>query len=391
MSKTKMSLIFHLDLDSFFVSVERILDPTLIGKPVIVGADPHKGRGVVAACSYEARHYGVHSGMPITQAYKLCPQGIYLHGHPAEYERFSNAVRRLLEKFTPQIEQASVDEFYMDFSGMKRIYVSPLELAEKLQREVWQKLFLPASIGIGSNKTIAKIGSVYAKPKGIMYVPQGMEKEFLAPLSVEVIPGVGKVMKKKLNERGFYLVKEVAKVPAEYFAVAFGKTGEELWRKANGQGSEFVTLNTSRKSISKEHTYQKNTANVNEIKRTLFELTGLLCESLRNEGLQASKIGIKLRYSDFVTITRDRKTLPTDDDRIVFQVAAELFGKAFTRRVGIRLIGIKLTDFVESVEQLTLFDKQKSARQRLLRTVTKLRKKFGYSAIRIGTFDSKRK
>ncbi len=379
-----MHTIFHLDLDTFFVSVERILDPSLNGKPVIVGANPDYGRGVVAACSYEAREYGLHSAMPIRQAYRLCPNGIYLHGHHKEYSRFSKAVKHLLEQYAPQIEQASIDEFYMDFTGTQRVYGSMFAFAKKLQTEIERKLLLPCSIGIGSNKTIAKICSDYAKPKGVTYVLPGMEKEFLAPLPVEVIPGVGKVMQKTLHEKGFRIIKDITKIPEDYFLAAFGKYGAALWKKANGEGQEYLNPPQKRKSISKEKTYGKDEMNKAKIEATLFKLTGEVCQLLRNKNWQASTIGIKLRYSDFVTLTREKTIKPTDDDKVIFNIALNLFRKAYTRRVSIRLIGIRLTNFSEFSEQEILFEDKDTIRKKMFRAITKIRDKFGYSAVRFG-------
>ncbi|MFA7290296.1 MAG: DNA polymerase IV, partial [Melioribacteraceae bacterium] len=248
-----MKTIFHLDLDAFFVSVERVLDPSLEGKPVIVGGDPNS-RGVVAACSYEARKYGLHSAMPIKTAYKLCPQGIYLHGSHKEYVRFSKNVKAILENYSPMIEQASIDEFFMDFTGCEYIYGSLFMFASRLQKEIWDKLSLPCSIGIGSNKNVAKIGSDCMKPKGITYIIHGYEKEFLAPMPISVIPGVGKVTQKTLNSKGFYVISDIQNSPADYFALLFGKHGISLWNRANGEGSDLLTLSHQRKSISKETT-----------------------------------------------------------------------------------------------------------------------------------------
>jgi len=379
-----MRTIFHLDLDSFFVSVERILNPSLNGKPVIVGADPKHGRGVVAACSYEAREYGLHSAMPIGQAYRLCPHGIYLHGHHEEYVRFSKAVERLLKQYAPQIEQASIDEFYMDFTGTTRIYGSMFAFAKKIQSEIKRQLSLPCSIGIGSNKTIAKICSDYAKPEGVTYVMPGMEKEFLSPLPVEVIPGVGKVMLKALHERGFYTVGDVAKMPEDYFGAAFGKYGMALWHKANGEGAEYLSPPQQRKSISKERTYGKDEVSKEKIEATLFKLTGEVCQILRNKNWQAATIGIKLRYSDFVTLTRERTIKPTDDDKIIFETALQLFRKAFARRVSVRLIGIRLTNFSRFSEQQILFEDKDALRTKMFRAINKIRDKFGYSSIKLG-------
>ncbi len=378
-----MRTIFHLDLDAFFVSVERILDPSLEGKPVIVGGDP-QGRGVVAACSYEAREYGLHSAMPIRQAFRLCPNGIYLHGHHHEYSYFSDGVKNILIKYAPAIEQASIDEFYMDFTGCGHIYGSLFTFASFLQKEVWDKLSLPCSIGIGSNKTIAKIASDCMKPKGITYVLPGMEKEFLSPMPVESIPGVGKVMLEELRSKGFYVIGDITKVSEEYFAAAFGKYGIDLWKKALGGGKEYLNPPQKRKSISKERTYGQDVVSLQEVEGTLFDLTGKVSQLLRDKNWQVSTVGIKLRYSDFVTITRAKTIKATDDDKIIFETAVGLLRKAYTRRVGIRLIGVHLTKFSEFSEQELLFEDINFIRKKMLRAVNKIRDKFGYSAIRLG-------
>ncbi len=379
-----MRTIFHLDLDAFFVSVERILDPSLNDKPVIVGGDPKYGRGVVAACSYEARVFGLHSAMPIRTAYKLCPHGIYLHGHGDEYTRFSKAVKYILEQYAPLIEQASIDEFYLDMTGTQKMYGSMFAFAAKLQNEIWNALRLPISIGIGSNKTAAKIGSDCMKPKGITYIIPGMEKEFLAPMPVETIPGVGKVMQKNLNERGIYLIGDITKLPSDYFATAFGKYGVDLWRKAHGEGTEYLTIHRTRKSISRENTFSNDVTSEDELKDSLFYLTGKVCQSLRKRGWETSTIEIKLRYTDFQTLTRSKTIKPTDDDKIIFETAWELMKKARTRRVGVRLIGIGTTNFSLLNEQEFLFEDYEIKRKKMLRAVTKIRDKFGYESLLFG-------
>ena len=293
-------IIFHLDLDAFFVSVERILDPSLKGKPVIVGGDP-KGRGVVAACSYEAREFGLHSAMPIKQAYRLCPQGIYIHGSLKEYSRFSKGVKKILEDYAPMIEQASIDEFYMDFTGTQKIYGSMIMLGNKIQSEIKRLLGLPSSIGIAGNKTLAKIASDAMKPEGITYIYPGMEKEFLANMPIQVIPGVGRVTLKNLNAKGFFFIKDITKVSQDYFAAAYGKHGIELWEKANGKGNEYLNPPQERKSISKERTFGNDLIDKNEIEETLFSLTEKVCQLLRDRNWLTSTVSIKLRYSDFQT------------------------------------------------------------------------------------------
>ncbi|MDT3697472.1 MAG: DNA polymerase IV [Ignavibacterium sp.] len=379
-----MRTIFHLDLDAFFVSVERILDPKLNGKPVIVGGDPKYGRGVVAACSYEARAFGLHSAMPIRTAYKLCPHGVYLHGHGDEYTRFSQVVKNILEQYAPLIEQASIDEFYLDMSGTQKMYGSMFGFATRLQKEIWDKIGLPISIGIGSNKTIAKIGSDCMKPKGITYIIPGMEREFLAPMPVETIPGVGKVMKQSLNNRGIFQIADITKLPSDYFGTAFGKYGIELWRKANGEGIEYLTIQRKRKSISRETTFNNDVTNEEELGSTLFYLTGKVAQSLRKRGWEASTIDIKLRYTDFQTLTRSKTIKPTDDDKIIFETAWDLMKKARTRRVGVRLIGVGVTNFSPLNEQEYLFEDYEIKRKQMLRAVTKVRDKFGYESLLFG-------
>lgn len=377
-------MLFHLDLDAFFISVERILDPSLEGKPVIVGGDP-KGRGVVAACSYEAREYGIHSAMPIRKAYQLCPDGIYLRGHYEEYVRFSRVVRKILEKYFPAVEQASIDEFYLDFSGCERIYGHPYFFASRIQVEIKHKAGLPCSIGIASNKFVAKVASDYAKPGGITFVVPGQEAEFLSPLPVEAMPGVGEVMKKELNTRGFYTIGQIAQTPKSYFSFIFGKYGEILHDHACGTGSNTFDINYEQKSISRETTYHIDTTDVEFIEKTLLELIEDAAHSLREENYLMRTIGIKLRYSDFVTITR-AKTIkePTDNDKIIYSVARELFHKAYTRRVSIRLIGIHLSNFVLSVEQVSLFPSREEKERRILRIIDKLKSKFGEEIIKYG-------
>ncbi len=375
-----MRTIFHLDLDAFFVSVERILDPSLKDKPVIVGGDPN-GRGVVAACSYEARTYGLHSAMPIRTAYKLCPGGIYLHGHYEEYVHFSHAVKNILTAYAPVIQQASIDEFYMDFTGCGKIYGSMFSFASRLQREIMKKLSLPCSIGIGSNKTIAKIGSDCMKPMGITYVIPGMEKEFLSHMPVETVPGVGKVMQRDLNNKGIYLIGDITKLSSDYLGTAYGKYGIDLWRKANGEGTEYITVEHEQKSISKETTFGTDVTNNERIYEVLFELTGRVCQNLRDENFVASTVHIKLRYSDFQTLTRSRTIRSTDDDKFIFETAKDLMVKAHIRRTGVRLIGVGLSRFSNFYEQEVLFEDEEIKRKKLFRAIDFLRKKYNYSII----------
>lgn len=370
-------------MDAFFVSVERILDLSLEGKPVIVGGDPH-GRGVVAACSYEARAYGLHSAMPIRTAYRLCPHGIYVRGHGKEYGRYSRVIRRLLEKYFPQVEQTSIDEFYLDFTGCEKIYGAPDSFAKIIQTEIWDQFHLPCSIGIASNKAIAKIASDFKKPKGITFVPHGTEKEFLSPMPIEKIPGIGKKTTPLLRSRGFSKVGDIASASQDYLASLLGKFGIDLWERANGHGSVHFSTEHERKSISKETTFGSDIVSKPKIEAILFELVGEACQLLRNEEWQASTVSIKLRYSDFVTLTRAITIKPTDDDKIVYEAAVNLFRKAYTRRVGVRLIGIHLSKLNHFFEQEELFEDEELIRKRMLRAVMKIRNKYGFEAIQIG-------
>lgn len=377
-----MRTIFHLDLDAFFVSVERILDPSLIGKPVIVGGDP-KGRGVVAACSYEARKFGLHSAMPIRRAYSLCPQGIYLHGNYKEYSRYSRIVKDILSQYAPVIQQASVDEYYMDFSGTEKIYGNFFEFAKKLQKIILDQTKLPCSIGIGKNKTLAKIGSDCMKPMGVTYIEPGFEKNFLAPMPVETIPGIGKKTTIELNRRGFYKIGDITAAPLEYFTKAFGKGGMDIWYKANGEGSEYLTIDHDPKSISKENTFMEDTTDLDIIKNELFNMTGHVCQNLRDNKMQALCVNLKLRYTDFSTLTRSKTVPPTDDDKVVFEAVWDLFVKAYTRRVAIRLIGVGVSKLVKLPDQQSLFDDEVK-RKKILEAVNTIRQKHGYDLIKLG-------
>jgi DNA polymerase-4 len=373
-------------MDTFFISVERILDPSLKGKPVVVGGDPKYGKGVVAACSYEAREFGLHSAMPIRKAYSLCPQAVYLHGHHDEYTRYSKAVKNILAKYAPVLEQASIDEFYLDFSGCEHIYGAYPLLALKLQKEINNNLLLPCSIGIAGNKTLAKIASDFKKPNGITYVAPGGEKEFLTDLPVQVIPGVGKVTLKEFNQKGIYFIRDITDLPKDYFSAAFGKYGTDLWEKANGNGTEYLTVEREQKSISHETTFLNDVLSIKKIEETLFNLSAKLSQSLKGNNWIASTISFKLRYSDFTTITRAKTISHTDDPAVIFNTIKELFQKNFTRRVSIRLVGIRLTNFLIKSEQMFLFDDNFIKRQRIIDAINKVRAKYGFSSITFGSY-----
>ncbi len=385
-----MAVIFHLDLDSFFVSVERILNPNLIGKPVIVGGDP-KGRGVVAACSYEAREYGLHSAMPIRQAYLLCPKGIYVHGHYEEYERYSHLVKEILLQHTPYLEQASIDEFYMDFSSFHYSVFKLLQISVDIKNDIQINLDLPASIGIAPNKLLAKICSDFNKPNGMTIVVEGKEEEFLRAMPIKSMPGIGKVLQKELNDKGFYYIGDIAKTPVEFFSAKYGKAGLDLWKKAHGEGETRLTQHVEQKSISKETTFQKDILSLEKLKEVLLKLTGKVAQNLRDQNLSVATISIKLRYSDFVTVMRSRTIDPTSDDFAIYDIAQKLLSGSYKRRIGVRLIGIKLSNFRGGYRQQNLFDAKEDKRKKLFDAIGKLRLKHGYKAITIGSVSGHKK
>lgn len=323
--------------------------------------------------------------MPSGKAYKLCPQAIFVRGSHGEYSRYSNMVKDILVKYPPVLQQASVDEFYMDFTGCEKIYGNPMLLAERLLDEIYEKIGLPGSIGIGGNKTIAKICSDFNKPRGITFVPNGTEKEFLAPLPAEVMPGVGKVFIRELHSRGIYTLGDIARMPAEYFASVFGKGGLDIWEKANGKGTEFLAESWERKSISSEQTFRSDISSPAEIEAIMFRLVAKICQQIRDEESMATNIHIKLRYADFSTITRAKQVLPTMDDKFVYETAVDLFRKAYTRRVGVRLIGVGMSGFVEYHQQQSLFETTEEKREKMMEAINKIRSKFGFESINMGT------
>ncbi|HKI78571.1 MAG TPA: DNA polymerase IV [Ignavibacteriaceae bacterium] len=380
-----MRTIFHLDLDTFFVSVERIIDPSLKGKPVIVGGDPKIGKGVVAACSYEARKYGLHSAMPIKLAYRLCPNGIYLHGSFLEYERYSNMVKKFLTNLSPVIEQASIDEFYMDFTGTVRIYGSPLMLANYITKEIKNKFGLPCSIGIAANKTTAKIACDVSKPEGLIYLSESTAKHFLEQLPVERIPGVGKKTLSKLHSLAIYKIKDITTIPADFFTTTFGKFGLDIWRKANAEGTEYLTPEREQKGMSKEVTFGKDILIEKKIEKVIFQHVSKLCHQLRSENITASTISLKLRYTDFKTLIRSITLRePTNLDHKAYEEAVNLFRKAHTRRIGIRLIGVRFSNFRFFSDQCALFDNRGESLKRMYTAIDRIRKKYDYKVIRIG-------
>ena len=298
--------IAHFDLDAFFVSVECLNDPSLKGKPLIVGG--HNERGVVAACSYEARKFGVHSAMPMKTAMRLCPQALVVSGTRGEYSKYSRIVTEIIESKAPLFEKASIDEFYLDLTGMDK-YFDPFQWTIQLREEIIAKTKLPISFALASNKLVAKIATDLAKPNGYIQVPAGKEKEFLAPMLVSKIPGVGEQMTASLREFGIHTIRELSEQSIGFLEKTFGKWGEELWYKANGIHDSEVIPYYEAKSISTENTFDENIKDASELLTELVGMTEKVAYELRQENKMAGCISVKIRYPDFETTSR-QTTIP---------------------------------------------------------------------------------
>src|SRR5580700_1323320 len=379
--------IFHVDMDAFFVSVEELYDPSLKGKAVVVGGQRHE-RGVVSAASYEARKFGVHSALPLRTAAKLCPQAIFVDGHPDRYRECSEKVYKVLTGFSPQVEMASIDEAYLDMTGTARLLGPPLKAAHKLHQRMKEETQLNCSIGIGSSRLIAKVSSAQAKPNGVLWIVPGEEAKFLAPLDVREIPGVGKVMESHLHALGIKKVGDLAKLEDAELEDRFGKWGLALAGKARGEdaGGWFdseVGADVGAKSISHEHTYNEDTADVAQLEATLMRLSEMVARRLRESQYHARTIQLKLRYKDFTTLTR-AYTLPspTQLDTEIFEQIRLLFRKNWKKGVPIRLLGVQASSFTSQPDQINLLDGNRQQRWKdAMAAADRLRDKFGESSV----------
>ncbi len=382
-----MRTYFHLDMDAFFVSVEELFDPSLKGKPVVVGGRPNE-RGVVAAASYAARKFGVHSALPLRTAYKLCPQAIFVDGHPERYRDCSRKVREVLEGFSPVVEMASIDEAYLDITGTERLYGPPLRAAHILHDRVKAATNLNCSIGIARSRLVAKICSDQAKPNGILWIIPGREAAFLAPLDVRKVPGVGKVTERNLHAFGIRKVGDLAKLDEEFLEQRFGKWGMALAGKARGldAGGWYDTPigeDEGPKSISHEHTFGVDTADQAVLESTLARLCEMVGRRLREQDLEARTIQLKLRYTDFTTITRAH-SIPraTQLDTELYEEIRRLFRNHWKPGATVRLLGVHASSWSEPEAQLGLLDDARHDRWRqTMAAADRLRDKFGDSAV----------
>ena len=381
-----MKSYFHLDMDAFFVSVEELFDPSLKGKPVVVGGKSDQ-RGVVSAASYAARKFGVHSAMPLRTAYKLCPQAIFVEGHRERYTEYSRRVYEILQSFTPQVEMASIDEAYMDMTGTSRLHGPPLAAAGSLLKSVKNATGLNCSIGAGSSRLVAKIASDQAKPHGVLWIVPGQEASFLAPLDVRKIPGVGKVTEQNLHACGIRKVGDLARLDETFVERRFGKWGLALAGKARGEDAggwfdEEIGADSAPKSISHENTFDVDTADATALDAMLVRLCEMVARRLRDHKMYARTIQIKLRYSDFSTFTRS-KTLDhaTQIDVELAAAVRDLFHNSWTKKP-IRLLGVYAQSLERVEGQASLLEENTTDRWRkTLAAVDKLRDKFGDTTV----------
>ncbi len=369
--------IVHIDLDSFFVSVERLINPKLIGKPVLVGGT--SDRGVVASCSYEARTFGIHSAMPMKQAKQLCPEAIVVRGDSGEYSKYSNIITDIVKETVPLYEKTSIDEFYMDLTGMDKFF-GCYKLATELRQRIIKETDLPISFAMSANKTVSKVGTGEAKPNGQKHIIQGTEKEFLAPLSIKKIPMVGDKTYQLLRGMGVMWIRTLQEMPLELMQQVLGDNGAVIWRKAQGIDNSPVEPYSERKSISTERTFEQDTIDVKMLRGLLIGMTEKLTFQLRSEQNLTACVTVKIRYSDFNTYTMQARIPYTSMDHILIEKVKELFDKLYQKRMLIRLVGIRFSHLVHGGHQYNLFD-QTPEQVQLYLAMDKIRKRFGDDAV----------
>ena len=372
-----MRSVIHMDLDTFFVSVERLKDSRLNGQPVLVGGSGD--RGVVAACSYEARAFGIHSAMPMRTARQLCPEAIVVRGDHEHYSYYSHMVTDIIEEAVPAYEKSSIDEFYIDMSGMDRFF-GTWQYARELREKIIRETGLPISMGLSENKTVSKVATGEAKPNNHIKVDHGTEKPFLAPLAVRKIPMVGEKTAATLRRMGIIQIATIQEMPLRVMENILGENGNSIWKKANGLDSSPVEPYTERKSISTEETFDQDTIDVQRLNNIIVAMTEKLAYQLRKDGRLASIVTVKLRYSDFETHTRQIRIPYTSADHTLIRTAKELFARLYDRRVLVRLLGVRLSGLVYGGYQINLLEDSESI-IRLYQAMDLLRHKHGKQSI----------
>ncbi|SMO73028.1 DNA polymerase-4 [Saccharicrinis carchari] len=371
--------ILHLDLDTFFVSCERLLDSRLNHRPVLIGGT--SDRGVVAACSYEARTYGIHSAMPMKLARMLCPDAVVIRGSSGIYSKFSDMVTDIIKERSPLFEKSSIDEFYVDITGMDKFVRSSYMWSQELRQIILKETHLPISFGLSTSKTVSKVGTGEAKPNNHIRIAEGKEMPFLAPLSIKKIPMVGDKTYHKLRSMGIEKIKTVQDMPVELIERVLGKNGTAIWKKAQGIDNTPVIAWHERKSISTERTFEKDTTDVIKLRSILIAMAESLAYQLRNGNKLTACITLKIRYSDFQTYTKQRRVPYTSLDHTIIETVLDLFEKMYDRRVLIRLIGVRLSHLVGGSYQIRLFEDSEKI-IRLYQAMDRMRDRYGQHAVK---------
>ena len=370
--------ILHMDLDTFFVSVERLINSDLIGKPVVIGGV--SDRGVVASCSYEARRFGVHSAMPMKMALNLCREAVVIRGDMDLYSKYSRLVTEVIADKAPMYEKASIDEHYLDISGIDR-YWGALKWSHELRHAIISETGLPISFGLSVNKTVSKIATGEAKPNGEKYVEKNFVQPFLNPLPIKKIPGVGSKTCQLLRSMGVSTIQTLGAIPVEMVQSVLGKNGIEIWRRAHGIDFTPVVPYSEEKSMSKERTFETDTIDVQMLDQLMIAMTEKLCFKLRKHEKLTSVVTVKIRYANYDTHTLQKKIAYTSFDHVLIGVVRELFKRLYDRRMLIRLVGVKLGGLIHGVQQLDLFEDNEE-RIKLYLSMDKIRLRFGSGAIR---------
>ena len=376
MSTLERSIV-HMDLDTFFVSCERLMDSRLEGKPVLIGGT--SDRGVVASCSYEARTYGVHAAMPMRMAKQLCPEAIVLRGDAGVYTKYSKLVTDVINESVPLYEKSSIDEFYIDLTGMDKFFGCN-QLASELRQKIIRETGLPISFGLSVNKTVSKIATGEAKPNNELRINNGTEKFFLAPLSVRKIPMVGAKTYTILCDLGIKRIKTVQEMPVTMMEKVFGKSGGTIWKKANGIDNTPVVKYHERKSISTERTFEKDTIDLVKLKSNIVAMAENLIFQLRKGDKVTGCITFKIRYSDFQTYTKQKKIPYSSSDHAILPIVMELYESLYQRRLLVRLIGIRFSELVSGGHQINLFDDTDKI-MNLYQAMDKMRERYGDRAV----------
>jgi DNA polymerase-4 len=377
--------IFHIDLDAFFVSVEQALKPTLKGKPVIVGGDPER-HGVVASASYEARPFGIHAGMPLSKARRLCPQAFFIRSHFSLYKDASAKFIKILGDFSPHIEPLGLDEAYLDVTGCEKPYGSPRQLALAIKDRIHKELEITASVGVATCKVVAKIASDLCKPDGLLEIAPGDEQAFLNPLLIARLPGVGKKTEQALKEIGATTVGELASLHLDTIKRQFGTTGAVIHSYARGIDDRMVEAPGEAKSISQQLTFACDTLDRNFLEVNLHNLCQEVCQELRSQNKTAQCVAIRLRYADFKTITRQVILKEASNvTQVIFATSQHLLSKALAQQEKpIRLIGIRISSLSGEGKQLSMFDSGMEKPEHLDKAIDRIRRKYGPTAIKTG-------